>query len=216
MKMLFTLIMLASIAGACGPSSGDNQNGHDKNPAESGVAGEKDNAETNEEAWANSTSERLDSHATDAAGKSADDGFALKAADTGMAEVELGTLAAEQGSNASIKEFGRMMVTDHSKANDELKKLAAQKTVRLPSKPCMACQKKYDSLSSSQGAAFDRLYAELMVADHREAVNTFKTQSSVGQDQELKKWAGEKLPTLEHHLKMSEDMLKKLQAQKAN
>lgn len=208
MKLLFTLIITAFIISAC-TSGGGKESTLDKNPAEKGD-GDKDNSETNEEAWANSTSERLNSHKVDAVGKSADDGFALKAADTGMAEVLLGELAASQGSSSSIKEFARMMIKDHTNANNELKELADQKNVRLPSRICAACQETYDSLSSLQGSAFDRAYAELMVSDHTEAVNTFKHESDAGGDAELKVWAGEKLPTLEHHLKMSEEMVKKI------
>src|SRR4051812_33046602 len=49
--------------------------------------------------------------------------FAVDAANGGMAEVALGKLAKEKGVNAKVKDFGDMMVSDHSKANDELKAL---------------------------------------------------------------------------------------------
>ena len=55
-----------------------------------------------------------------------------EAAIGGMAEVELGTLAKEKASNPDVKAFGDRMVTDHSKANDELKQWAQQKNVTLP------------------------------------------------------------------------------------
>jgi putative membrane protein len=44
--------------------------------------------------------------------------FVRKAAEGGMAEVKLGQLAKEKGSNKAVKEFGDRMVKDHSKAND--------------------------------------------------------------------------------------------------
>src|SRR5579872_5896641 len=64
---------------------------------------------------------------------SADSTFATKAAQGGMAEVELGRLATERGTNAKVKEFGQQMVDDHSKGNEELKSVAANKAITLPS-----------------------------------------------------------------------------------
>jgi Domain of unknown function (DUF4142) len=43
--------------------------------------------------------------------------FAMKAASGGLAEVKLGHLAEERGMNPAVKEFGKRMVADHSKAN---------------------------------------------------------------------------------------------------
>jgi putative membrane protein len=57
-----------------------------------------------------------------------------KAAKGGMMEIALGRLAEQNGQSAELKSFGSRMVTDHSKANDELKSIAAKKGVKLPSK----------------------------------------------------------------------------------
>src|SRR5262245_36138525 len=62
----------------------------------------------------------------------ADHHFVMEAAEGGMAEVELGKLAADKASNAKVKEFGERMVTDHGKADEELKSLAASKQITLP------------------------------------------------------------------------------------
>jgi putative membrane protein len=61
-----------------------------------------------------------------------------------------------------------------------------------------------DELSLKSGAEFDKAYADLMVKDHKEDVDEFKKESEKGNDPELRAWAGETLPTLEHHLKMAE------------
>jgi putative membrane protein len=62
----------------------------------------------------------------------ADNTFATKAAEGGMAEVQLGNLAKTNASNSDVKSFGDRMVTDHSKANDELKSIASKKGITLP------------------------------------------------------------------------------------
>ncbi len=60
--------------------------------------------------------------------------FMKKAARGGMMEVAMGKLAEQNGQSDDVKSFGKRMVTDHSKANDELKSIAAKKGVKLPSK----------------------------------------------------------------------------------
>src|SRR3954464_917284 len=62
----------------------------------------------------------------------ADKAFVMKAAEGGLAEVELGKLAADKASSNDVKQFGQMMVDDHSKANDQLKSVAQQKGITLP------------------------------------------------------------------------------------
>ena len=54
----------------------------------------------------------------------ADQEFMQAAAQGGMTEVKLGELAAQKGLRDDVKEFGQMMVKDHSAINDDLKALA--------------------------------------------------------------------------------------------
>ena len=138
--------------------------------------------------------------------------FAVEAANGGMLEVQLGQLSQTNGASASIKTFGMNMVTDHTKANDELKALAMQKNITLPDKLGEKFQKDYDDLASKKGNDFDKAYADYMVDDHKEDIEEFKEESEKGVDAELKSWAGGKIPVLEHHLHMIEairDSLKK-------
>src|SRR5204863_5340942 len=80
--------------------------------------------------------------------------FMKKAAKGGMMEVAMGKLAEQNGQSDDVKSFGKRMVTDHSKANDELKSIAQQKGVKLPS------QKPSEKWSS------DKAYMNMMVKDH--------------------------------------------------
>src|SRR3954451_18364010 len=85
----------------------------------------------------------------------ADNTFIMKAAQGGMAEVELGKLAQANASSDAVKQFGQRMVDDHSKANDELKRIAADKGVTLPSGPDAKSQATKDRLSKLTGKEFD-------------------------------------------------------------
>jgi putative membrane protein len=137
--------------------------------------------------------------------------FAVEAADGGMFEVQLGQLAQANASSAEVKNFAKMMVDDHSKANDELKATAAQKNISLPGTLSDKCQKKYDELAGKTGEEFDKAYIDLMVSDHEEDLDAFKKEAEKGNDADLKAWAAGKVPTLQHHLdaaKTAQDAVK--------
>jgi len=126
--------------------------------------------------------------------------FADAAARGGMMEVMMGQLASTNATNAAVKSLGEMMVKDHSKANDELKKWASTTGYTLPTSLDAEKQKKYDDLKAKKGAEFDRMYADLMVTDHEKDIAEFKEQTSKGAEASLKSFASKTLPTLEHHL----------------
>jgi len=139
----------------------------------------------------------------------ADKKFVTDAAQGGMAEVKLGQLAADKASDPDVKSFGQKMVEDHGKANDQLKMLATQKNLAMPS-DLGKHQKTYDKLSKLQGADFDKAYVKEMVDDHKKDVKEFQKEAERGQDHDVKKWAAETLPTLQMHLTMIQDIDKRM------
>ena len=140
----------------------------------------------------------------------ADKAFVLEAARGGMAEVELGRLAADKASNADVKQFGQRMVADHSKASDELKGLASQKNVTLPTEPDAKQKALHARLSKLSGDEFDKAYIQAMVADHNKDVADFTRASKIAKDPDLKAWAGKTLPTLQEHQKMAKELSAKV------
>lgn len=126
--------------------------------------------------------------------------FATEAASGGLAEVELGKLAEQKASDAKVKAFGAMMVKDHSKANEELKALAAKKNIALPTAPAEEKQKKMQEISAKTGADFDKAYVEEMLADHKKDVTLFEEASNKVQDPEMKQFIDKTLPVLRTHL----------------
>jgi putative membrane protein len=123
-----------------------------------------------------------------------------------MAEVKLGQLAQEKGSNQSAKDFGKKMVDEHSKANDELKETASKENITLPTDVSKSEQATYDRLSKLSGASFDRAYARTMVSDHQKDVAEFQKEATSGKNDALKNFAAKTAPTLQEHLKMARDM----------
>jgi putative membrane protein len=97
------------------------------------------------------------------------------------------------------------MVTDHGKANDELKTLAQNKNITLPTELDPHEKAVRDRLSKLSGPSFDRAYMQAMLADHRKDVNEFRRESTSGKDPDIKAFASKTLPTLEEHLKLAQD-----------
>lgn len=129
--------------------------------------------------------------------------WAVAVADMSMLEVEASKLALERATTPAVKQFAQTMVDDHGKANEELKGVAAQKNISLPTTLSDKSQKKLNDLMEKSGKDFEDAYTDCMVKDHKEAVDKFKKESDKGEDADLKAWAAGKVATLEHHLEMA-------------
>src|SRR5260370_35874547 len=103
--------------------------------------------------------------------------FMKKAAKGGTMEVAMGKLAEQNGQSEDVKSFGKRMVTDHSKANDELKSIASKKGVQLPSKEPTT---KWSS---------DKAYMDAMVKDHEKDLAEFQEEAKTGSDPAEKKFS---------------------------
>ena len=138
----------------------------------------------------------------------ADTNFMLAAAQGGMTEVKLGELAAQQGVRDDVKQFGQMMVKDHSAINDDLKSLAAQKGVALPDSLDAKHQGMLDQLTALSGSAFDDAYIAGMIKGHKKDAKAFKAEASATQDPDIKTFLDKSIPIVEGHLKLITSMKK--------
>ena len=130
-----------------------------------------------------------------------DSSFYKKAAEAGIAEVAAGNLASEKATDPQVKDFGAMMVKDHSAANDKLAALAATKGVKLPTSASvgqMATQAKLKVLS---GDTFDKSYVKGQIKAHQQTIALLRKEIASGQDAEAKAFAQSILPTVRAHLK---------------
>src|SRR4029077_11018494 len=131
-----------------------------------------------------------------------DANFIQKAAAGGQQEVENGKMAEKQGKSADVKRIGARMVADHTKANKELTELANRKGVKFDTRGVRA---------QNIGAAdFDRQYLKLLEIVHKNDIAEFQTQAKSADDRDLKAWAAKTLPTLQQHLAMIEDAMRKV------
>jgi putative membrane protein len=130
-----------------------------------------------------------------------DASFYKHAAEGGLFEVQAGQIAQTKGNSQQVKDFGAMMVKDHSAANDKLQQVASSKSITLPTSPSvgqMAAKAKLDVLS---GDTFDKSYVKGQVKAHRETIALFRKEINSGQDSDAKAFAAATLPTVRAHLK---------------
>jgi putative membrane protein len=140
---------------------------------------------------------------TSPAGKSSslsekDRTFMRKAAKGGAMEVAMGKLAEQNGQSEDVKSFGKRMVADHGKANDELKRIAAEKGVKLP-------QKQPKTSWSS-----DKAYIDDMVKDHEKDLAEFQQEAKDGTDPDVKKFAEDTAKVVQEHLDLAKQTQAKL------
>ena len=125
--------------------------------------------------------------------------FMHKAAKGGMMEVAMGKLAEQKGQSEDVKSFGKRMVTDHSKANDELKSIAAKKGVKLASK------------EPTEKWSSDKAYMDMMVKDHEKDLAEFQEEANNGSDPDVKKFAEDTAKMVQEHLELAKQTQSKLQ-----
>ncbi|PSB33893.1 DUF305 domain-containing protein [Chlorogloea sp. CCALA 695] len=133
--------------------------------------------------------------------------FMVEAAQGGMAEVAFGKIATQKASSNVVKEYARRMVVEHTKANNELKALAKQKGVTLPTTIGKKNEDLKQKLSKLSGAKFDQEYMkEAGLKSHTEQAQLFERQVARGQDPDVKSFAAKTLPVVQKHLQHAQDI----------
>jgi putative membrane protein len=134
----------------------------------------------------------------------ADKMFARKALEGGMAEVQLGQLAAKNAGSDDVKQFGQKMVDDHTKLGDQLKPIAEQLGVTAPTTLSAKDKALMTKLQGESGEQFDKTYLKAMVKDHRKDLKEFQKEARSGKDQSLKDAASQGAEVIQGHLSEAE------------
>ncbi|ATP56766.1 DUF305 domain-containing protein [Pedobacter ginsengisoli] len=131
--------------------------------------------------------------------------FLEKAAIAGNMEVEIGKMAESKASNPRVKEFAEKMVKDHTKTNNNLKKLADNKKITIPTSIPEADQNHINEMAKLSGAQFDKHYMDMMVKDHVKTLDLFKSATTSG-DIDVRRFAARTLRMIEGHYKLATDL----------
>ena len=134
----------------------------------------------------------------------ADNAFIMKVAEINMEKIKLGKLAQQRSSMGSVKELGKMMVTEHTQAMTKLAALAKTKMVSLPTVENGKLSADYKMLAAKKGKSFDKAYSDMMVNGHKEAIALFEKTNRETKDNDIKAMTGEMIPALKTHLEHAE------------
>jgi putative membrane protein len=134
--------------------------------------------------------------------------FVQGALQGGMAEVALGKLALEKSSNEDVKKFAQRMVDDHTKLGEDMKPVAEQLGVAMPtdlSRKDKALEAKLQGLS---GAQFDKAYVKAMVKDHQKDLQEFQHEAQSAVTPAVKEAAQKGAPIIQSHLEEIQQIAK--------
>ncbi len=136
--------------------------------------------------------------------------FAEAALDADLMELKLSEMAVNKGFSPEVKELAQHMIEDHKKADALLKEMAVAKSIPMSTKLDDAQQKEYDKLSDKAGEDFDKSYTDYMVSHHKKTIDLYEKETKKGENTELRAFATNTLPTLNHHRNLSQDLCSKL------
>jgi putative membrane protein len=121
--------------------------------------------------------------------------FVNQATESGRKEVAAARDALPQLKKPELKRIAEMLVNDHSGANEKLARIAQTKGWPVPAPEAPAAPP-----SGTAGGDFDARWTADMIAGHERSVALYRAQAQGGQDADLRQYARDTLPTIEHHL----------------
>jgi putative membrane protein len=129
--------------------------------------------------------------------------FIMAASAAGQTEILASRMAISHTQSPAVLSFAKTMIDDHTKANDELLALAKKDGYNVSSTPTEAQESALSQLEPLKGTDFDKAYAAMMVKDHQGAVSLFQSEASSGSSSDIKSFAAQTLPVVQHHLAMA-------------
>ena len=177
-----------------------------------GMTSCKDNKETDPKEIAEEENEAKFDDTNEA--KEDDSDYLVFAADVNMKEIQMGQLAQQKSTNAEVRSYAEMMINDHNKALEELKKTAEAKNISLPTALSEDAQEAYDDLNDEKAEDFDKKYVNMMVDGHEKTIKKMEKASEKANDEEIRMWAADMLPTLRTHHSEAERLEDQLDAMK--
>lgn len=137
-----------------------------------------------------------------------DKDFVHSTLEGGMAEVQMGQLAAQKGSSDDVKQFGQKMVQDHTQMGEQMKQVAQQLGVSEPKGLSKKDKGEVAKLNSLSGPEFDRAYIAAMVKDHKKDLSDFRAEAQNTQNPAVKQVAQQGAQVIDQHLQMAEQLAK--------
>lgn len=117
-------------------------------------------------------------------------------------EIEAGKLAQEKAQSQALKDFGKMMVDNHTQSTEKLKAAGATANPAIVPNPALTAEQETNlaALRAAEGAAFDTAYKTQQVAAHEKALALVQGYAADGDIPELKRFAAEAQKVVQKHL----------------
>jgi putative membrane protein len=141
---------------------------------------------------------------------STDQTFLTQVASGNKAEIMAGQLAATKATNAGIKAFGQMMVTEHGEAQSDLQRVYASVGQTMPDTVDAEHQALMTRLNSLSGYSFDTAYINSQVKDHQKTLSIFQSEISNGNNDSVQNYANKYLPHIQMHLQKADSLSRSL------
>lgn len=130
--------------------------------------------------------------------------FTDYAAEMHSGEIMLAQFAKQESSSNDVKNYANAVINTHTEALEDLSNQTEQTRTSQATAASTDTQRHADYLSPLTGATFDREFIDLMIADHKDAVNTFKAQLDVSKNRPLMSYMKVVVPKLENRLREAE------------
>jgi putative membrane protein len=132
--------------------------------------------------------------------------FLVEAMRTGLAEVQLGELAAQRSYDPRVRDYGTKLKNDHGAQVAEIERMLQPLRVSIPTEPSTKAQAQHAALARLTGEQFDAAFIEAMIASHTEAIEQYGAQTHANPDRALADFASKSLPVLREHLAMAQSL----------
>jgi len=140
----------------------------------------------------------------------AEEEFMTKAAHANLSEIEMARMALQKSDDIDVREYAKMVQSDHINALTGLTDLMKDQDVPQPKSPPPDAAQDIARASVLTGPEFDREFINMMVADHQKAVEMFREESAATRNPDMKKYVEVVLPKLEMHLEKAQRLQSKL------
>lgn len=132
--------------------------------------------------------------------------FVDEATAKGIAEIETAKLAIEQGESPEVKSFAEKMIEDHTKLNEDLRKLAQEKNLEVSDDATLMDQAKAMILEMRDGEGFDDHYTSNQVNAHEQTIELFENAAENVNDEDVRELAKDSLEKLREHLAEAQEL----------
>jgi putative membrane protein len=136
--------------------------------------------------------------------------FLVRVANAGLTEVELTSMAQQKAVNQSVKDLAATLHKDHMALNDQVKTLAGQKNITLPTVVSDEKKKDIEDLRAKTGTDFDKSFISTIIKAHESSIESFEKAINDTKDADVKSFADKTLPTLRSHLQAAKDVEKNI------